>query len=101
LPEEGLLVSTFDFAVLLLVAGAVFLLARDFFSIAILVSPVLLNCFTHSLSASREPNSIRSRNNLQGVKNKRSREDYLAPVPEPGARGALQGLNFNPYGLNN
>jgi hypothetical protein len=35
LPAEGLLVSTFDFAVLLLVAGAVFLLARDFFSIAI------------------------------------------------------------------
>jgi hypothetical protein len=34
----GLLVSTLDFAVLLLVAGAAFLL-RDFFSIAIVVSP--------------------------------------------------------------
>jgi hypothetical protein len=36
---SGFLVSTFDFAELLLVAGAVFLLARDFFSMAILVSP--------------------------------------------------------------
>jgi hypothetical protein len=35
----GLLVSTFDLVELLLVAGAVFLLTRDFFSIAILVSP--------------------------------------------------------------
>jgi hypothetical protein len=33
-PAAGLLVSTFDFAVLLLVAGAVFLLASDFFSMA-------------------------------------------------------------------
>jgi hypothetical protein len=35
LAAAGLLVSTFDFAVLLLVAGPVFLLARDFFSMAI------------------------------------------------------------------
>jgi hypothetical protein len=42
LPAAGLVVSTFDFAVLLLVAGAVFLLARDFFSMAIVVSPVYL-----------------------------------------------------------
>jgi hypothetical protein len=35
----GLLVSTFDFVDLLLVGVAVFLLTRDFFSIAILASP--------------------------------------------------------------
>jgi hypothetical protein len=37
LVAAGLLVSTFDFTDLLLVGAAVFLLTRDFFSIAILV----------------------------------------------------------------
>jgi hypothetical protein len=36
----GLLVSTFDFTDLPLLGVAVFLLTRDFFSIAIVVSPV-------------------------------------------------------------
>ena len=36
----GLLVSTFDLVDLLLVAGAVFLPTSDFFSMAIVVSPV-------------------------------------------------------------
>jgi hypothetical protein len=78
-------VSTFDFAVLLLVAGAVFLLARDFFSMAIVVSPVLFNCFTHSPSAIREPNSTRKRNNRQVIQNKRTRKHYLPAMPGPAA----------------
>jgi hypothetical protein len=89
LPAAGLVVSTFDFAVLLLVAGAVFLLARDFFSMAIVDSPVLFNCFTHSPSASREPNSIRTRNNRQVVQNKQTRKDYLPAMPEPAAHEAV------------
>src|SRR5271156_680129 len=52
----GLLVSTF-LVDLLLVAGAVFLPPRDFFSMAIVVSPFFLfNCFTQYLSASEWPN---------------------------------------------
>jgi hypothetical protein len=38
----GLLVSIFDFVELLLLTGAVFLPTRDFFSIAIVVSPVFI-----------------------------------------------------------
>jgi hypothetical protein len=52
LPEAGLAVSTFDFVDLLLVGVVAFLLTRDFFSIAILVSPILFNCFTQYPSAS-------------------------------------------------
>jgi hypothetical protein len=42
LPAEGLLVSTLDFTDLLLVGVEAFLLTRDFFSIAIVVSPIFI-----------------------------------------------------------
>jgi hypothetical protein len=64
----GLLVSTFDFTDLLLVGVEVFLLTRDFFSIAIVVSPVLFNCFTQYPSASRLPNSVPSSGNIKLLK---------------------------------
>jgi hypothetical protein len=52
----GLVVSTFALD-LLLVVGVAFLLARDFFSVAIVVSPVILfNFFTQYPSANRWPN---------------------------------------------
>jgi hypothetical protein len=60
----GLLVSSFDFAELLLVAGAAFLPTRDFFSIAICgFSRFLFNCFTQYLvqaerQTSRDPAEI-------------------------------------------
>jgi hypothetical protein len=76
LPEAGLAVSTFDFVDLLLVGVVAFLLTRDFFSIAILVSPILFNCFTQYLSASRWPKFPPSVWNLQTAANKGRRADY-------------------------
>jgi hypothetical protein len=76
LPEAGLAVSTFDFADLLLVGVVAFLLTRDFFSIAIVVSPVLFNCFTQYPSASRLPNSVPSLGNLKPLKTMEG-EGYL------------------------
>jgi hypothetical protein len=51
----GLLVSTFALD-LLLVAGVAFLLTRDFFSMAIVVSPDLFNYFTQYPNANQGPN---------------------------------------------
>jgi hypothetical protein len=80
--DLGLLVSTFDFTDLLLVGVEAFLLTRDFFSIAIVVSPVLFilfNCFTQYPSASRWPNSVPSSGNTKLLKTMEGK-GYLLPA---------------------
>jgi hypothetical protein len=75
----GFLVSTFDFTALLFVGAAVFLLTRDFFSKAMMVSPVLFNCFTQCYSASRWPNSMRSFAVFQTAENNGSKPLIVLP----------------------
>jgi hypothetical protein len=94
----GFLVSTFDFTALLFVGVQAFLLTRDFFSRAMMVSPVFVKCFTQYRNASGWPNSTPSFAVFQTAENNGSkaflcRLGFLETSP--------QGLNFNPCGLNN
>jgi hypothetical protein len=75
----GFLVSTFDFTALLLVGVEAFLLTRDFFSRAIMVSPVLVKCFTQYRSASGWPNSTPSAAVFQTAENNGSNTFICLP----------------------
>jgi hypothetical protein len=79
----GLVLSTFDFTDLLLVGVEAFLLTRDFFSIAIVVSPVLFNCFTQYPSASRLPNSVPSSGIIKLLKTMEGKGYLLSALLRP------------------
>jgi hypothetical protein len=99
LVAAGLLVSTFP---LLLVAGEVFLPARDFFSIAIVLSPVFyLTALRTTLVQAHGQTFCYSEANLKLLKTKGNRRSVAPPRLVDLRSSPPHGLNFNPRGLNN
>jgi hypothetical protein len=96
-----LLVSTFDFAVLLLVAGAVFLLARDFFSMAIMFLRFYLTALRISLVQVRSQTRSVPTTIVKLLRTNARVKIIRQDAHEPVMHEPAQGLIFNPYGLNN
>jgi hypothetical protein len=96
LPLAGLLVSTFDFVDLLLVVGAVFLPARDFFSIAIFgFSSIDLTALRTTLVQADDQTKLRTRQSSKPPKTTVRQGDRVrAAFPV-----ARKGLIINPCGL--
>jgi hypothetical protein len=86
----GFLVSTFDFTALLFVGVEAFLLTRDFFSRAMMVSPVLFDCFTQYRSASGWPNSTPSFAVFKLLKTMEAKRSLPSSLP----RNFAVGVNF-------